>query len=232
MNVDALIEGLPRFVDGLMLTVMYAGVSLAIGFFLAIPVAMMRMSRNRVIYWSATAYITFFRGTPLLAQLFLVYYGSGQFYQELEIAGLWWLFREPWFCGLLTLTLNTTAYTSEIWRGGIQAIPHPEIEAAHASGLSSFSAMRHVILPRALGLSLARLYERSDLPDPGDVLGVGNIDHGHNGSRTEYSLTGFRVLRSVPVGGRAVSGARVRLYMDRTQDRSQTPPSPSSKPSC
>lgn len=153
MNLDALVTGLPRFLDGVTMTVMYAGISLAIGFVLAIPVAMMRMSANRTVYWGTTAYITFFRGTPLLAQLFLVYYGAGQFHEQLQAIGVWWLFREPWFCALLTLTLNTTAYTSEIWRGGIQSIPKPEIEAAQACGLSSFGIMRHVVLPRALGIS-------------------------------------------------------------------------------
>lgn len=152
MNISAIIENLPRFADGIAATAMYAGASLAIGFFAAIPVALLRISGNRIGYWLATVYVTFFRGTPLLAQLFLVYYGAGQFHEQLENFGLWWLFREPWFCALLTLTLNTTAYTSEIWRGGIQAVPRVEVEAALAHGLSRLQTMRYIILPRALGI--------------------------------------------------------------------------------
>ncbi|PAU76860.1 ABC transporter permease [Halomonas salipaludis] len=152
MNINAIIEGLPRFIDGVIITVTYAGGSLLIGFFMAIPVALMRSSRNRFFYWFSTGYVTFFRGTPLLAQLFLVYYGAGQFHHELDVIGLWDFFREPWFCAIFTLTLNTTAYTSEIWRGGLQAIPKAEIEAARACGLSDFQLLRHIMFPRALGI--------------------------------------------------------------------------------
>ncbi len=152
MNMAAVIENLPRFLDGIIATIMYSAVSLSIGFFAAIPLALIRMSGSQIGYWISTSYVTFFRGTPLLAQLFLVYYGAGQFHEQLEAVGLWWLFREPWFCALLTLTLNTTAYTSEIWRGGIQAVPRVEVEAARAHGLSRMQVLRHIVFPRALGI--------------------------------------------------------------------------------
>lgn len=153
VNMEFVVENLPRLLHAFLVTVEISTVSLIVGFFAAIPVAMMRMSANRLMYWLATAYVFFFRGTPLIAQLFLVYYGAGQFWEGLQSVGLWSFFKEPWNCALVTLTLNTVAYSSEIWRGGIQGIPRPEIEAARACGLSAFQQLRHIILPRALGIA-------------------------------------------------------------------------------
>jgi ABC-type arginine/histidine transport system permease subunit len=95
----------------------------------------------------------YFRGTPLLVQIFLVYYGSGQFQELLTQTGLWIFFQEAWFCAVLTLTLNTAAYTSEILRGGIEAIPFGEIEAAKACGMSGSLLYRRIILPKAFRLA-------------------------------------------------------------------------------
>ena len=143
-------ENLPRFLGGAWLTVQLAVISCAIGLVLAVPVALARLSRNRWLRGLSTTYIFFFRGTPLLAQLFLIYYGSGQFRTALDAVGLWSFFRDPWFCALLTLTLNGCAYTSEILRGAIHAIPRGEIEAADALGLTWRMRLRLIILPRAL----------------------------------------------------------------------------------
>ena len=123
------------------------------GFLVAVPIALMRLSKRRTLYAASTMYVFFFRGTPLLAQIFLIYYGSGQFRQGLESIGLWVFFRDPWSCALLTLTLNTAAYTSEILRGAIQSIPISEVEAAIALGIKPFNRLRLIILPRAIGLA-------------------------------------------------------------------------------
>lgn len=146
-------ENLPRFLDGALITIEYAAISCVAGFVAAIPIALMRLSSNSVASWLSTVYVLSFRGTPLLAQLFLIYYGSGQFRPFLDSIGLWTLFREPWFCALLSLTLNTAAYTSEIIRGAIQSIPAGEVEAALASGMSRAQRLFYIILPRAMGLS-------------------------------------------------------------------------------
>lgn len=146
-------ENLPRFLDGALITIEYAAISCVAGFVAAIPIALMRLSSNAVASWLSTIYVLSFRGTPLLAQLFLIYYGSGQFRPFLDSIGLWTLFREPWFCALLSLTLNTAAYTSEIIRGAIQSIPTGEVEAALASGMSRAQRLFYIILPRAMGLS-------------------------------------------------------------------------------
>jgi His/Glu/Gln/Arg/opine family amino acid ABC transporter permease subunit len=143
-------DHLGAFASGAVITLQYTAVSCLLGAILAIPIALMRLSRKPAAFWPATIYVLFFRGTPLLAQIFLIYYGSGQFRPALEAAGLWQLFREPWFCAILTLSLNTAAYSSEIFRGALRAVPRGEVEAAMALGLSRLQRLRFILFPRAL----------------------------------------------------------------------------------
>jgi polar amino acid transport system permease protein len=90
----------------------------------------------------------------VLAQTFLVYYGFGSFRPELQAVGLWWFFREAWYCALLAFTLNTAAYQAEILRGAIDSVRHGQWEAAAALGLTRFQTLRKVILPQALLVAL------------------------------------------------------------------------------
>ena len=99
-------------------------------------------------------YVYFFRGTPLLAQTYFVYYGSGQFRPFFQSIGLWWLFRDAFFCCVLAFTLNTAAYQAEILRGAIRAIPRGEIESAQALGLRRYPILRKIILPQAFATAL------------------------------------------------------------------------------
>lgn len=147
-------QSLPRLLDGAWVTVEITVLSVAIGLVLAVPLALLRVSKNPLLWTPAYAYIFYFRGTPLLVQLFLIYYGSGQFVSQLEALGLWVFFRQAYFCAVLTLTLNTAAYTAEILRGAIQAVPHGEIEAARACGMSGWLLYRRIILPKAFRLAL------------------------------------------------------------------------------
>ena len=94
-------------------------------------------------------YVSFARGTPLLAQMFLIYYGSGQFRPFLQQIHLWGFFRDPFNCALLAFVLNSTAYQTEILRGGIMGVAHGEIEAAKAVGMSWFRTLRRVVFPHA-----------------------------------------------------------------------------------
>jgi polar amino acid transport system permease protein len=94
-------------------------------------------------------YVSFMRGTPILAQLFLIFYGSGQFRPLLQEWGLWSFFRDPFNCALLAFALNSTAYQTEILRGGILGVPRGEIEAAKAIGLSRLKTLRRVVFPHA-----------------------------------------------------------------------------------
>ena len=154
MDLSIVWESLPRLLDGAALTVEITVISLAIGLALAVPLAIMRLSSNPLLWMPVYGYIFYFRGTPLLVQLFLVYYGSGQFRPVLDSIGLWVLFREAYFCAVLTLTLNTAAYTAEILRGAIQGVPRGDIEAARAVGMSGTLLYRRIVLPKAFRLAL------------------------------------------------------------------------------
>ena len=154
MDLTIIWESLPRLLGGALLTLEITGLSIMIGLALAVPLAVMRLSHNSYIRIPVYSYIFYFRGTPLLVQLFLVYYGSGQFQEFLDRAGLWVFFREAYFCAVLTLTLNTAAYTAEILRGSIQSIPRGEVEAARAHGMSGFLLYRRIVLPKAFRLAL------------------------------------------------------------------------------
>jgi His/Glu/Gln/Arg/opine family amino acid ABC transporter permease subunit len=154
MNLQIILDTLPLFLEGTLLTLQITFVSVAIGLVMAVPLAILRVSRNRLLAWPVYGFAFFFRGTPLLVQLFLVYYGAGQFSDELDAVGLWTFFRDPWFCGVFTLTLNTAAYTIEILRGGIQAVPHGEVEAARAFGMSGVKLYTRIVLPKAGRIAL------------------------------------------------------------------------------
>jgi polar amino acid transport system permease protein len=144
----------PNYLSGLGVTLALVGLSIVLGAVLSLPLAFARMSKNPVLSWIAYAYVYFFRGTPLLTQLFLVYYGLGSFSAELKAWGLWWFFRDAWNCALLTFTLNTAAYQAEILRGAIESVPRGQHEGADALGLPKKIAFFKVILPQALIVAL------------------------------------------------------------------------------
>ena len=141
------------FLSGTFLTIQLVVISAVAGFLIAVPVALGRLSRNRLVRWLTTAYSLFFRGTPLLVQIFLVYFGLGQF-EVVRDSFLWPVLREAYVCALITFSLNTAAYSGEIVRGGILAVPRGEVEAARAAGMSTFTTYRLVILPRAFSIVL------------------------------------------------------------------------------
>ncbi|MCM2475722.1 ABC transporter permease [Rhizobium sp. CG5] len=144
----------PRFLSGLWVTISLVLVSIFFGSLLSAPIAFARMSKNPVLNGISYAYVYVFRGTPLLAQLFLVYYGLGSFKTEFEAVGLWWFFREAWYCGLLALTLNTAAYQAEILRGAIQSVPRGQSEGAKSLGLPKAVTFWKIVLPQALIVAL------------------------------------------------------------------------------
>ena len=154
MDFELMREAAPEILGGLPDTLTLVGASLAIGFVVAVAVAMARLSPYFVLQKLAYGYVYVFRSTPLLVQIFLIYYGSGQFRPELQEVGLWTLFREPYFCAILALTLNTGAYTSEIIRGGIQSVPLGQIEAGRAVGMSRAQLFRRIVFPVAIRQAL------------------------------------------------------------------------------
>jgi His/Glu/Gln/Arg/opine family amino acid ABC transporter permease subunit len=156
MNLTPITDNLDRYFWGTMLTLELTIISCIIGFLLAVPLGVGRLTKNPLIRWPVFAFMYVFRGSPLLVQLFLIYYGSGQFRPQLQAVGLWnGFFRDAYFCALLTLTLNTAAYTAEIVRGAILGVPNGEIEAAKAFGMPRLLQLRRVILPRAFRIGLA-----------------------------------------------------------------------------
>jgi polar amino acid transport system permease protein len=144
----------PNYLSGLWITVQLVLVAVILGAILSLPVAIGRMTDNKALSWLAYGYVYFFRGTPLIAQLFLIYYGLGSFRSSLEALGLWTFFREPWNCALLAFTLNTAAYQAEILRGAIQSVPRGQHEGAAALGLNRRVTFRKIILPQAMMVAL------------------------------------------------------------------------------
>ncbi len=144
----------PRYLSGIGVTATLVSVSVVAGAVLSLPITFARMSKNPVLNAIAYTYVYIFRGTPLLAQLYLLYYGIGSFKPQLEAVGLWWFFREAWYCGFLSLTMNTAAYQAEILRGAILSVPRGQTEGAKSLGIPSRIAFRKIILPQALIVAL------------------------------------------------------------------------------
>lgn len=157
MDYEAIEEYAPRIVDGFVVTLELVSLSLLIGILIAVPMALLRLSPNRFLRGFAYGYIYFFRGTPLLAQVFLLYYGAGQFREFFESIHLWWFLKSAFNCAVLTFALNTAAYQAEILRGAIQGIPAGQWEAAKALGMGRNLTFIKIILPQAMLVALRPL---------------------------------------------------------------------------
>jgi len=153
MSLDTWLDMLPLLAKGAGLTIQLLLVSGIAGLVLSVPLALARVSRSWWISAIARAYIFFFRGTPLLVQLFLVYYGLGQF-EAVRDSIVWAVLRDAYWCAVITFSLHTAAYISEILRGAMQAVPVGEIEAAHASGMRTHQVYARIVLPRAFRIAL------------------------------------------------------------------------------
>ncbi|MFZ3155115.1 ABC transporter permease [Pseudomonas sp.] len=153
MNWELMIKWMPRLLEGAWLTLELVAIAVLAGLILAIPLGIARSAQQAWVRALPYGYIFFFRGTPLLVQLFLVYYGLAQF-EAVRQSAFWPVLRDPYWCAVITLTLHTAAYIAEILRGAIQAIPPGEIEAARALGMSRGQALLRIILPRATRIGL------------------------------------------------------------------------------
>lgn len=141
------------FLQGVLNTLSLVVLSLVLGGMLSIPLAIARANRKPVFNQVIWAYVYVFRGTPLLVQTYLIYYGLGQF-EVVRESILWPFLKEAWWCALIAFVLNTAAYTTEIFRGVIESTPWGEIEAAKACGMSPGQRMRRIILPSAFRRAL------------------------------------------------------------------------------
>ncbi|MBZ9726947.1 ABC transporter permease [Mesorhizobium sp. CO1-1-11] len=144
----------PAYLQGLWTTLSLVAISMVAGAIFSLPVTYGRMSKNRFLSGLAYCYVYFFRGTPLLVQVYLVYYGLGSFRLQLESIGLWWFFREAFNCGVFAFALNTAAYQAEILRGAIESVPGGQWEGAASLGLHKLQTLRKVILPQAFIVAL------------------------------------------------------------------------------
>ena len=135
MDFELMVTSIPRLLEGAVVTLQLVSLSLVLGIVLAVPLALCRVSRRRLLWMPVYGYIFYFRGTPLLVQIFLIYYGLGQF-EAVRESFLWPVLREAYWCAIIAFTMNTAAYTAEILRGGILAVPAGEVEAARATGMS------------------------------------------------------------------------------------------------
>nr|WP_307437567.1 ABC transporter permease [Labrys monachus] len=147
-----------KMIAGCGTTLLIVVLTMPIGAAIACPLAMARMSRNPVLRNLAAGYIYVFRGTPQLAQLFLIYAGLGTLFlacrPALEDLGLWKYFREGFYYVIFAFSLNTAAYQAEILRGGIESVARGQSEAGQALGLHPAQIFRKIVLPQALIVSL------------------------------------------------------------------------------
>ena len=144
----------PVLLKGLWVTAALTVISVLIGFNLGLGLALMRLSSNRFAAGFAKYYSNVFRGTPLLVQIFIFYYGLGEVGLVRDNAVLWWVISDGSRCAVLALALNTAAYTSEILRGGLMSVPAGLVEAAQACGMSRILRFRRIEFPLAIRQAL------------------------------------------------------------------------------
>jgi arginine/ornithine transport system permease protein len=154
IDVVLIAQNFDRFLLGAWVTLKLTAISLLIGGILAIPLAIVRAGRNPFLNAPVWAFTYLFRGTPLLVQTYLIYYGLGQF-EWIRESVLWGpVLSQAWYCALIAFSLNTAAYTTELLRGAIVTTNRGEIEAAKACGLSRWTRMRRIVLPSAFRRAL------------------------------------------------------------------------------
>jgi arginine/ornithine transport system permease protein len=137
------------FLQGMLNTVALVLIGLAIGAVIALPMAIARWQRTPVASPLVGAFVYVFRGTPMLVQAYVIYYGLAQF-DWVRDSMLWVVLKEPWWCCAIAFAINSAAYQVEIYRGGLDAVPKGEVEATIAVGMTQTTALRRIILPSAL----------------------------------------------------------------------------------
>jgi len=153
MDIQFLFDTFLELLGGVPLTLQLAISSVCAGFVLAMVLALFCASGIPFLDWFARLYFFVFRGTPLLVQLFLIYYGLSQF-EAIRSSFLWPILREPYWCALIAFTMNTAAYAGSILYGGMLAVPYGQVEAARACGMKRTMIFRRIVLPLALRQAL------------------------------------------------------------------------------
>ncbi len=153
MRFDLILENWGLFASGMWMTLQLTALSVLIGFCIALPFGMIRAKSHGWASKAINAYVYAFRGTPLLVQLYLIYYGLSQF-DWVRDSFAWVILRDAWWCALIAFSLNSGAYATEIIRGAVQSVPEGELEAAKSLGLSPFKVNQLVLIPSALRRAL------------------------------------------------------------------------------
>ena len=153
MDLELMINSLPKLLNAAAITLKLLSVSLIIGLFIGLFFAILRLNKNIFINRFAYGYSYVFRGTPLLVQIFIIYFGLGQI-EYLRSTVLWVILKEPYWCAIIAFALNTGAYTSEILRSAFQTIKPGIIEAGKSLGISNKVIFYKIQIPIAIRQSL------------------------------------------------------------------------------
>ena len=152
-DYNVVLDSLPLYFSGVLVTLKLLVIALVFGLALAVPLGLMRVSKQPVVNFPAWLYTYAIRGTPMLVQLYLLYYGMAQF-EVVRESALWPYLSNATFCACLAFAINTSAYSAEILAGSLKATPYGEIEAAKAMGMSRAKLYRRILLPSALRRAL------------------------------------------------------------------------------
>jgi len=153
MDLDFISEHFPRLLKATKLTIELVSLSLFFGIFVGVFFAILRTSKNKILFFISYYYSYVFRGTPLLVQIFIIYFGLGQV-EWIRESFLWIFLKEPYSCAILAFTLNTGAYSSEIFRSAFETINKGILEAAKGLGLNKITTFFKIKLPIAIRQSL------------------------------------------------------------------------------
>jgi|TARA_B110000438_G_C15770926_1_gene631837 octopine/nopaline transport system permease protein len=153
MDLGIMITSLPKLLSAAVITLKLLSLSLFFGLFIGLLFAILRLNKNPIINKFAYAYSYIFRGTPLLVQIFIIYFGLGQI-EYFRSTFLWVIFKEPYWCAIIAFALNTGAYTSEILRSAFQTIKPGIIEAGKSLGISNKIIFYKIQIPVAIKQSL------------------------------------------------------------------------------
>ena len=153
MDLELMTNSFPKLLSATLVTLKLLSVSLIIGLFIGLLFAILRMNKNLFINKFAYGYSYIFRGTPLLVQIFIIYFGLGQI-EYLRSTFLWIILKEPYWCAIIAFSLNTGAYTSEILRSAFQTIKPGFIEAGKSLGIPRKVIFYKIQIPIAIKQSL------------------------------------------------------------------------------
>lgn len=206
MNFDLIIEYIPQFIEGTWVTAYLVSMSLLAGLVISVPLALVRIYRVPIASQLSEGYSYLMRGTPLLVQVYLLYFGVAQF-ESVRESWAWYFLEDPMTCLIAGFALNTAAYISEIWRGAFKAVPSGEIEAARAFGMTEPKVVWNVTLPNAMRRSIPPLSNEiiflthasviASVLSVADILGVGRDLNGSYYVVLEGFLTAAAIYAAI-----------------------------------